>query len=248
MAAVQVGDDAASSAYVRQIQRTFANRGLGLELVSLPASVSQADLEASIGELTRRPEIHGLLIQQPMSRHLNAVSAILAIGPERDVEGLHPMHAGALASGRPARVPSTPLAGIEIARRCGIDLAGKTTVVVGRSPIVGRPLAALLLQANATLIVCHTRTLDLGSFTRQADILFAAAGRPGLIRGDMIKEGAVVIDFGINDVDGKLVGDVDAASASEVASAMTPVPGGTGPVTTALLARNLVETAAQAWK
>lgn len=246
LAVVQVGEDPAASAYVRSIQRAFRTRGLEVDLHSLPEAVSQADLELGLRRLAAQPGVHGVLVQMPLPRHLSADGAILAVGPDRDVEGLHPLHVGALASGRPRRIPSTPLAGIEILRRSGIEVAGRVAVVVGRSPIVGRPMAALLLRADATLVVCHTKTPDLAAFTRQADLLFAAAGRPGLVRGEMLKPGAVVIDFGINEVDGKLVGDVDAESAVEVASALTPVPGGTGPVTTAVLARNLVEAAWEA--
>ena len=185
--------------------------------------------------------VHGILVQLPLppltfdvvSRHLTA----------KDVEGVSAAQAGLLAQGRPQVVPSTPLAGLEILRAAGTLLAGRTAVVVGRSPIVGRPMAQLLLQQDCTVTVCHSRTPDLGHFTRQADVLVAAVGRPALISAEIVKPGSTVIDFGINDVDGRLVGDVDFEAAQRVAGAITPVPGGTGPVTTALLARNLLDLA-----
>jgi methylenetetrahydrofolate dehydrogenase (NADP+) / methenyltetrahydrofolate cyclohydrolase len=160
-----------------------------------------------------------------------------------DVEGVHPVHAGLLVQGQPTIVPSTPLAGMEILKAAGVDLRGKHAVIVGRSQIVGRPLIQLLLAEHATVTVCHTRTPDLGAMTRQADVLLLAAGRASLVDGGMVKPGAVVVDFGINVVGDQLVGDADFASVAEVASAITPVPGGVGPVTNAALARNLVELA-----
>jgi methylenetetrahydrofolate dehydrogenase (NADP+)/methenyltetrahydrofolate cyclohydrolase len=189
--------------------------------------------------------IHGILLTQPMPAPFRLDRAIEHLPPGKDVEGIHPWHAGALAQGRAGIVPSTPQAGMEILSANGVTLRSASAVVVGRSPIVGRPLIQLLLLENATVTVCHTRTADLGAVTRQADVLLLAAGRANLVDGSMVKPGAVVIDFGINVVDDKLVGDADFESVSAVASAITPVPGGVGPVTTAVLARNLVELAEQ---
>ncbi len=165
------------------------------------------------------------------------------MGPEKDVDGAHPLNVGLLALGRPAVAPCTPVGGLELLRRAEIPIAGRHAVVVGRGPSVGRPLALLLLGLDATVTVCHSRTPDLASFTREADILVAAAGRPGLIRAAMVKSGATVLDFGVNEVDGQLVGDVAFNEVGEVADAITPVPGGTGPVTNAVLLRQVVQVA-----
>ena len=185
----------------------------------------------------------GLLLQLPLPPGLQLEPLLEALPLEKDVEGLHPQHAGLLALGRPRFVPSTPLAGLAILERSGVELAGKLAVVVGRSPIVGRPMASLLLQADCTVVVCHSRTRDLASLCRQADLVVAATGRPGLIEAAMIKPGAVVVDFGTTLVDGQLVGDVVFEAAKQVAGAITPVPGGTGPVTTAMLGSNLLQAA-----
>ncbi len=183
------------------------------------------------------------MLTQPLPAPLQLDRAIEHLPPAKDVEGIHPWNAGALAQGRRGIVPSTPLAGMEILAANGVRLQGASAVVVGRSPIVGRPLLHLLLLEHATVTVCHTRTADLGAVTRQADVLLVAAGRANLVDGTMVKPGAVVIDFGINVIDDKLVGDADFESVSAVAGAITPVPGGVGPVTTSVLARNLVELA-----
>jgi len=211
-----------------------------------PAAVTQDALSGLLDEVVADQSVHGILLTQPLPRPLSLVSALRHVPPEKDVEGVHPWNAGALAQGRPAIVPSTPLAGMEILAANSVELRGKSAVIVGRSPIVGRPLIQLLLLQDATVTVCHTRTVDLASVTRQADILLLAAGRADLIDGSMVKPGAVVIDFGINVVDDKLVGDASFASVSAVAGAITPVPGGVGPVTNAVLARNLVELAERA--
>jgi methylenetetrahydrofolate dehydrogenase (NADP+) / methenyltetrahydrofolate cyclohydrolase len=183
------------------------------------------------------------LLTQPLPAPLRLDEALTHLPASKDVEGVHPENAGLLAQGRPGSVPSTPLAGMEILKANGVDLTGKLAVVVGRSPIVGRPLIHLLLQENATVAVCHTRTADLGQMTRQADVLLLAAGRAALVNGSMVKPGAIVVDFGINVVGDQLIGDADAESVAAVAGALTPVPGGVGPVTNAVLARNLVELA-----
>lgn len=240
---VRVGEDPAALSYLRQITRAFERHGLAVETRALAEGCTQADLAAALAELAAAPLVHGILLQLPLPRGLRAEPLLEALPLAKDVEGLHPFHAGQLALGRATIVPSTPLAGLEVLRAAGYDPAGRLAVVVGRSAVVGRPLASLLLQADATVVICHSRTPDLGALTGQADILCAAAGRPGLIRGEMVKPGAIVLDFGTNEVDGRLVGDIDAASVAERAAAITPVPGGIGPVTTAVLARNLVQLA-----
>jgi methylenetetrahydrofolate dehydrogenase (NADP+)/methenyltetrahydrofolate cyclohydrolase len=243
LAVVRVGDDPASAAYLRQIGRTFESHGLRVSVDTLVEGVAQEGLADALGRLGADDSVHGLLLHQPLPSPLRVELAIACVPVGKDVEGVRPENAGLLAQGRPSIVPSTPLAGLEMLRADGVAIAGRTAVVVGRSPIVGRPMAQLLINGHATVITCHTRTPDLGFFTRLADILVLAAGRAALIDGSMVKPGATVIDFGINDVDGRLVGDADDHSTREVAGAVTPVPGGTGPVTTAVLARNLMELA-----
>jgi len=243
LAVVSVGEDPASAAYLRQIERGFAGHRLAARIEGLPAGAGEPELSNLLGRLGADRSIQGILVQLPLPEPLTFEAVTRHVPFEKDVEGLHPLNAGALAQNRPAVVPSTPLAGLEILRAARIALAGKTAVVVGRSTIVGRPLAQLLLQEHATVVICHTRTPDLGSFGRLADVLAVAAGRAGLISGSQVKPGATVVDFGISVVDGRLVGDVDFESVSAVAGAITPVPGGTGPVTTAVLARNLVGVA-----
>jgi methylenetetrahydrofolate dehydrogenase (NADP+) / methenyltetrahydrofolate cyclohydrolase len=243
LAVLRVGQDPASVFYARTIERTFRAHGLATTITVLPADASQSTLEERVASLTTDAATQALLLQLPLPSGLRQDRAIEAIPVIKDLEGLRSDHAGLLALGRPRFVPSTPLAGLELLRRTGIGLAGKLAVVVGRSPVIGRPLASLLIQADCTVVVCHSRTTDLPALTRQADLLFAAAGRAGLITGEWIKPGAAVVDFGTSELDGKLVGDVDFASAVQVAGHLTPVPGGTGPVTTAVLGRNLLQAA-----
>lgn len=245
LAIVQAADDPAAAAYLRQIERSFERHGLAATR-HLPASADEAGLTALLDMLAADRAVHGILLTLPLPGGLRLDAVLEHLPLAKDVEGIHPAHAGLLAQGRPRVVPSTPLAGIEILRAAGVELRGKVAVVIGRSPIVGRPLAQLLLLADATVVVCHTRTVDLAGWTRRADVLLVAAGRAGLVDGSMVRPGAVVVDFGINVVGERLVGDVDAASVGEVAGALTPVPGGVGPVTTAVLARNLLDLAEHA--
>ena len=196
-----------------------------------------------LAQLAGDSSVQGILVPQPLTPPFTLDQVFAALPAAKDVEGVHPLNAGALAQNRRSVVPSTPLAGMELLRAAGVELAGATAVVVGRSPIVGRPLALLLLGADATVVICHSKTPDLGSVTRRADVLCVAAGRAGLVRGDMVKPGAVVVDFGINVAGDRLVGDVAFDEVADVAGAITPVPGGTGPVTTAVLARNLLDLA-----
>ncbi len=243
LAVVRGTGDAAADSYLRQISRGFGQAKLECSVHEFAVATPESVLATRLRNLAADRAVHGILVQLPLPDPLTLNSAIPWLPPEKDVEAVHPINAGLLAQGRPSVVPSTPLAGLEILRAEGVDLAGKRVVVVGRSPIVGRPLALLLLGEHATVTICHTRTRDLSEVTRQADILLVAAGRPHLLDASAIKAGAIVVDFGITAVGGRLLGDVDTESAQAVAAAITPVPGGTGPVTTALLARNLVDLA-----
>lgn len=242
LAIVEGASDPASAAYLRQIQRLFERHGLAT-VRRHPERVEQAALDSLLDEVAADTSVHGILLTQPLPAPLQLDVALTHLPVAKDVEGVHPWNAGVLAQGRMGIVPSTPLAGMEILKANKVELRGKRAVIVGRSPIVGRPLIHLLLLEHATVTVCHTRTADLSSVTRQADILLLAAGRPDLIDGSMVKAGAVVIDFGINVVGDALVGDAAYASVAEVAGAITPVPGGVGPVTNAVLARNLIQLA-----
>jgi methylenetetrahydrofolate dehydrogenase (NADP+)/methenyltetrahydrofolate cyclohydrolase len=230
---------------LRAIARALERHGLATVRRRLD-DVSDDALGALLDGLAADASVHGMLLTQPLPAPLRLDAALERLPAAKDVEGVHPVNAGLLAQGRPASVPSTPLAGLEILKAAGFELRGASAVVVGRSPIVGRPLIQLLLAENATVTICHTRTRDLGAVTRTADVLLLAAGRANLVDGSMVKPGATVIDFGINVVGDQLVGDADFTSVAEVAGALTPVPGGVGPVTTAVLARNLVELAERA--
>ncbi|HEV8352772.1 MAG TPA: bifunctional 5,10-methylenetetrahydrofolate dehydrogenase/5,10-methenyltetrahydrofolate cyclohydrolase [bacterium] len=244
LAAILVGDDAASALYVRRKGEAAGRTGIRSETYQLPAETAEQDVLSLIDELNARPDIHGILPQQPMPPQINPDHVFARLDPRKDVDGLSPANLAALLAGRPDLVPCTPSGIMVLLAHAGVDPAGLDAVVIGRSLIVGRPIALLLLQANATVTWCHTRTRELASHTRRADILIAAAGRPGLVTGEMVKPGAVVIDVGITRVNGKLRGDVDYASAAAVAGWITPVPGGVGPMTIAMLLRNTVQAAA----
>lgn len=241
IAVVQVGDDPAATRYVRSIDRLCQSLGAACRAIALPSETAQADLEATVATLSADDRIDGILLQLPLPAGLTLDGVLGRLAPEKDLDGIHPINAGLLAQGRPTLTPNTPAGGIELLRRYGIEIRGRRAAVVGRSAIVGRPMALLLLQADATVTICHSRTPDLGAVLRECDIVAAAAGRPGLITADMVKPGATVIDFGTNVLaDGSMVGDVDFATVAEVAGAITPVPGGTGPVTNVMLMRNLI--------
>lgn len=243
LAVLRVGDDPASVYYARQIGRTFARHGLATLAALLSADAGPEAVGGRLAELAADDGVDGILLQLPLPPGLDASALVEQLPVDKDLEGLHPYNAGRLALGRPTFIPSTPLAGLEVLRRSGIELRGRLAVVIGRSTIVGRPLASLLVQADCTVVTCHTRTRNLDEITRQADILLAAAGRPRLVGAEMVKDGAVVVDFGTSEIAGQLVGDVDFEPVAERAAAITPVPGGVGPVTTAVLARNLVQAA-----
>ena len=243
LSVILVGDDPASQIYVR-------NKGIGCEktgmhsvTIRMPEDTTQQALEDQIRTLNADPAIHGILVQLPLPSHLDEAAALAAIAPEKDVDGFHVQNAGRLLCGLPGVVACTPKGAMEMIRRTGVSLSGKEAVVVGRSNIVGKPMAMLLLQANCTVTMCHSRTADLASHTRRADILVAAVGKPGFITADMVKPGAIVIDVGINRVDGRVVGDVDFEHVKDVAGWITPVPGGVGRMTITMLLQNTLEAA-----
>jgi methylenetetrahydrofolate dehydrogenase (NADP+)/methenyltetrahydrofolate cyclohydrolase len=240
------GDDPASKVYVRN--KTLAAREIGVrsELIELPASVTQAELMSRISKLNADPAVHGILVQLPLPKHIEAARVLESIAPAKDVDGFHESNLGALMAGRPGVVPCTPLGCMRLIELAGVPLAGANAVVLGRSNIVGKPVAQLLLQKDATVTICHSKSKDLAGICRAADILVAAVGRAKLVTGAMVKPGACVIDVGINRLpDGKLAGDVDFDSVSRVAGWITPVPGGVGPMTIAMLLENCLSAAAR---
>ena len=241
LAVMLVGDQPDSVLYAQTIVRWFERLGLRCDLSTLPDDAAQEDVLAEVRHASGSPEIHGLLVQMPLPAHISSTEVFQALDPLKDVEGLHPENIGRLASGKPRFVPSTPLAGMELLRARGVDLAGKHAVVLGRSNVVGKPLAHLMLQEDASVTILHSRSRDVEEYTRRADILAVAVGRPGLVTGEMIKPGAVVLDFGTNVEGESVVGDVAFEEAAQVASLITPVPGGIGPLTNLMLARNLLE-------
>jgi len=239
LAVILVGEDPASQIYVRNKKRAADDVGIASRDFLFPAGCSQAELTETIRKINADPSVHGILLQLPLPKGLDESEALNAIAPAKDADGLHPVSLGNLLAGKPSMVPCTPAGCIEILDHYGIPLEGAEAVVVGRSRLVGKPLAQLLLARNATVTMCHTRTRDLPEHCRRADVLCVAAGRPRFITGDMVKEGAVVIDVGVNRLDtGKLAGDVDFDSASKRARAITPVPGGVGLMTVAMLMKN----------
>ncbi len=239
LAVVLVGNDPASRVYVTSKRRDCEECGFYREEYALLESTTQEELLERVHTLNGRPDIDGILVQLPLPKHLDEQKVIEAIDPAKDVDGFHPMNAGNLLIGRPGFLPCTPAGVMELLDEYGVDPAGKNAVVVGRSNIVGKPMALLLLRRNATVTVCHSRTPNLAEFCRQADILVAAVGRRGLITADMVKPGAVVVDVAMNrDDNGKLCGDVDFDAVAEKAEYMTPVPGGVGPMTRAVLMEN----------
>lgn len=244
LAILLIGQDPSSIAYSRSIKRAARDVGLPVDMVELPETVDQSQAVAAIDELNATVEVAGVIILQPLPAHISRVDLADRLDPAKDIDGITTFNAGRLLHGdRDVLAPSTPAGGMALLKHYDVELSGKHAVVVGRSPVVGKPMALMLLSEDATVTVCHSRSKDLVSHTSSADILVAAAGRPALISGDMIKPGATVVDFGVNFIDGKMVGDVQASSACEVAGALTPVPGGTGRVTTAVLVRNTLKAA-----
>jgi methylenetetrahydrofolate dehydrogenase (NADP+)/methenyltetrahydrofolate cyclohydrolase len=238
LAAVLVGDDPASASYVRSKTKACQEAGIFSRQITPPGNIPPADLLAVIRQLNGDAAINGILVQLPLPSHLDERTILEAVDPDKDVDGFTFGNIGRLVENQARFIPCTPAGILEILDRESVAVQGRHAVVVGRSEIVGKPAALLLLHRHATVTICHSRTANLGAETRRADILVAAVGRPRLITGSMVKSGAIVIDVGINRVDGKLVGDVDFDSVSQVASAITPVPGGVGPMTVAMLLRN----------
>lgn len=247
LAVILVGENPASLVYVRNKVKACQDNGLHSVLEQYPADLTETQLLSHIARLNADPRIHGILVQLPLPAHINEHKVIEAIAPEKDVDGFHISNAGLLMTGQPLFRPCTPYGVMKMLAAAKVPVKGSHAVIVGRSNIVGKPMAMLLLQESATVTICHSATKDLPAITRQADILVAAVGRPRMITGDMIKPGAVVIDVGINRLpDGKLCGDVDFSSVSEVASWVTPVPGGVGPMTITMLLMNTLEAAERA--
>lgn len=244
LAVVWVGDDPASEIYIRYKQKACEQVGIRSVLHHLPAGCTQAEVEQVIRDLNADFTIHGILVQMPLPKSLDTAAVILAIDPAKDVDGLHPVNSGYLFSGTPHLVPCTPLGIMTLLKAYKVDPAGKQAVVIGRSQLVGKPVGMLLLNANASVSFLHSHTPDLGRYTRDADIVVVAVGRPNTLTQDMVKPGAVVIDVGINRLEGrKITGDVDFDGVSKVAELITPVPGGVGPMTIAMLLQNTLEAA-----
>lgn len=243
LAVIQVGEDPASCVYVRNKKKTCAQLGIQSISHELAEDVSEEGLLALIGELNQKPEVDGILVQLPLPAHISEKRVIAAIDPKKDVDGFHPYNCGALMTGEKGFLPGTPAGIIQLLKRSGIGIDGKECVVVGRSNIVGKPMAQLLLMENATVTVAHSHTRNLAQVTRRADILIVAVGKPKMITGEYVKPGAVVIDVGIHRMENqKLCGDVDFDDVSETAGAITPVPGGVGPMTIAMLMANCLES------
>ncbi|HIZ25079.1 MAG TPA: bifunctional methylenetetrahydrofolate dehydrogenase/methenyltetrahydrofolate cyclohydrolase FolD [Candidatus Gallimonas intestinigallinarum] len=248
LAVVLIGEDPASQVYVRNKIRGCEEAGIRSFAHYLPADVTQAEAEELVRALASDDAVHGILVQLPLPRHLNADKILACIPAEKDVDGFSAENIGRLARNEECTVACTPLGVMELLHRYGVEPRGKRAVVIGRSNIVGRPMALLLLNADATVTICHSRTVNLAEECARADILIAAIGKPNFVTADMVKEGAVVVDVGINRVDGKLVGDVDFAAVSQKASLITPVPGGVGPMTIAMLLQNAVSCAERAMR
>ena len=244
LAVIQVGEDPASSVYVRNKKRACEYIGIESVAYEIPEATTQDELLAIIDDCNKNPKINGILVQLPLPDHIDEDTVIKAIAPEKDVDGFHPQSVGAMTIGEPGFLPCTPAGIIQLLKRSGVEIEGKECVIIGRSNIVGKPMALLLLRENGTVTICHSRTKNLKEVAKRADILVAALGRPKFIDESYVKEGAVVIDVGIHrDANNKLCGDVDFDRVAPHTSAITPVPGGVGPMTIAMLMNNCVESA-----
>ena len=244
LAVILVGNDPASQVYVRNKNKACEEVGFLAEQIDMPATTTQDKLEALIDRLNADDSVHGILVQLPLPKGLSEERVLLRIDPDKDVDAFHPYNVGRMVAGQAVFLPCTPAGVMQLLHRSGVEVAGKNCVVVGRSNIVGKPMAHLLLQENGTVTICHSRTSNLAEETRRADILIAAIGKADFFTGDMVKEGAVVIDVGMNrNTEGKLTGDVDFASVEPKASYITPVPGGVGPMTIAMLMQNTLTAA-----
>jgi methylenetetrahydrofolate dehydrogenase (NADP+) / methenyltetrahydrofolate cyclohydrolase len=241
LAVILVGDDPASVVYAKSKQNASNKVGIDFELFTLGAATPEEEVLALIDKLNADPTVHGIMIELPLPKHISKERVMSAVDPKKDVDGVHPINRGYILSGEEGLFPATPQSCIEIMLRSGIEISGKHAVIVGRGETVGKPLVFLILKHNATVTVCHSRTPDLGAFTRHADILIAAVGKAKMIEGDMIKPGAIVVDAGINEIEGGICGDVDFVAAKEIAGAITPVPGGVGSLTTVLIFKNVLK-------
>lgn len=246
LSTILVGEDEASKVYVGAKEKACKELGIYSERIDLPVDTKEQDLLALIEKLNKNPKIHGILVQLPLPKHINETHVLYAIDPSKDVDGFHPVNVGKMMLGEPTFLPCTPHGILELLKRSGTDTKGAEVVVIGRSNIVGKPVANILLQkkgGNATVTICHTGTRDLASHTKRADILIVAAGKPKTVTADMVKDGVVVIDVGVNRLESGLCGDVDFETVKEKAKAITPVPGGVGPMTIVMLMKNTVESA-----
>lgn len=239
--AFMIGDNPSAEAYLRMIERTCKSVEFGYTLIRLDADISENDLLKRIKEMNQDTEVDGIIVQMPLPNHISEERVIMTIAPEKDIDGFHPINAGRLFKGEKATRPCTPLAVITMLKELEVDLEGKYIVVIGRSNIVGKPLAVMLMQNNATVTICHSKTVDIEAHTKKADIIIVAVGIPRFLTRDMVSEKAIVIDVGMNEVDGMLVGDVDFENVKDAVSMITPVPGGVGPVTNAVLLLNVIE-------
>lgn len=241
LAVILVGDDPASVVYARSKQKVAEGMGMAFELFVMPADSKEADVLERIESLNSDQAVHGIMIELPLPKGISKEKVMAAVSPVKDVDGVHPINRGYILSGEEGLFPATPQSCIELLLRSGVEIAGKHVVIVGRGETVGKPLVFLILKHNATITICHSKTKDLPSFTRQADILIAAVGRAKMIKKDMVKPGVIVVDAGINEIPGGICGDVDFEAVQEVASLISPVPGGVGSLTTALIMRNVLK-------
>lgn len=241
LAVILVGDDPASVVYARSKQKVCEGIGMAFELFAMPGDTPEAEILKRIDLLNKDKEVHGIMIELPLPKGVSKNDIMAAVRPDKDVDGVHPINRGYILSGQDGLFPATPLSCIELLLRSGVEISGKHVVLVGRGETVGKPLVFLILKHNATVTICHSKTPDLGAFTRRADILIAVVGRAKMIKKDMVKPGAIVVDAGINEIPGGICGDVDFETVQEVAALISPVPGGVGSLTTALVMRNVLK-------
>jgi methylenetetrahydrofolate dehydrogenase (NADP+)/methenyltetrahydrofolate cyclohydrolase len=244
LAVLRVGDDDSAAGYARAIEKNCKSVGVGYRAVELGGDVDQATVAGALLQLNSDPNVHGVMILEPLPTHINADAVVMLLDPNKDVDGVHPLNAGRLAQQKtPCFIPATPAGGLRLLEEAGVDFKGKYAVIVGRSDIVGKPMAMLLLHRHCTITIAHSRTVDLAGVCRSADILCLAVGRPEMVRAEWVKPGAVVVDFGTTYTEAGLKGDCDQAGVAEVAGMLTPVPGGTGPMTNVMLMVNVVQAA-----
>jgi methylenetetrahydrofolate dehydrogenase (NADP+)/methenyltetrahydrofolate cyclohydrolase len=241
LAVILVGDDPASVVYARSKQKVCADIGMAYELFAMPGDSQEAEVLAQIEKLNRDTAVHGIMIELPLPKGISKEKIMAAVRLDKDVDGVHPINRGYILSGEDGLFPATPQSCIELLLRYGVEISGKHAVIVGRGETMGKPLVFMILKHNATVTICHSKTQDLGSFTRQADILIVAVGHPELIKKDMVKPGAIVVDAGINEISGGICGDVDFERVQEVVALISPVPGGVGSLTTTLVMRNVLK-------